>query len=78
MQLCYLNTKAADKRMKTNRRCNPTLLIDIEKRQVLWDFQTETNFANPWARQHFVCKIEGRSIMILLKRNGICSRVLSL
>jgi len=78
MQLCYLNTKAADKRMKTNRRFNPTLLIDIEKRQVLWDFQTETNFANPWARQHFVCKIEGRSIMILLKRNGICCRVLSL
>jgi len=52
-------------------RYNPTLLIDIENRQVLWDFQTETEFAHPWARQHFVCKREGRSIMILLKRTGI-------
>lgn len=59
----------------TNRRYNPTLLIDIENRQILWDFQTETDFANPWARQHFVCKIEGRSSMILLKRNGTFSRV---
>jgi len=51
-------------------RYNPTLLIDIENRQVLWDFQTETEFAHPWARQHFVCKREGRSILILLKRTG--------
>lgn len=51
-------------------RYNPTLLIDIENRRVLWDFQTETQFTNPWARQHFVCKIEGRSSLVLLKRNG--------
>ena len=51
-------------------RYNPTLLIDIENRRVMWDFQTETQFANPWARQHFVCKVEGRSSMILLKRTG--------
>ena len=51
-------------------RYNPTLLVDIENRKVIWDLQTETEFANPWARQHFVCKVEGRSSMILLKRTG--------
>lgn len=51
-------------------RYNPTLLIDIENRRVLWDFHTETQFTNAWARQHFVCKTEGRSSMVLLKRTG--------
>ena len=51
-------------------RYNPTILIDIENRQVLWDFQSHTDFSNPWARQHFICKVEGRSSMILLKRTG--------
>eukprot|EP00960_Hanusia_phi_P048662 759076-Hanusia_phi.AAC.6 len=48
----------------------PQYLLDTETGDLLWSYVTCTEFFFPWARKNFVCKYEGRSTLILLRRSG--------
>ena len=51
-------------------RYNPLLLVDTASREVVWDWESETAFAHPWARRHFAFRAEGGAVQVLLRRTG--------
>ena len=51
-------------------RYNPLLLVDTASREVIWDWESETAFAHPWARRHFVCRADNGGTQVLLRRTG--------
>ena len=51
-------------------RYNPTLLIDVESKEVLWDVEAHTKYTFPLARKYMVCKIDEAAVQVLLKSNG--------
>ena len=57
--------------MSSACRYNPLLLVDTASREVIWDWESETTFAHPWARRYLVCRAEGGTMQVLLRRTGV-------
>ena len=55
--------------MGTDRH-NPTLLLDIESKKVLWDVEGHTRYTFPLARKYMLCKYDDGCVQILLKSSG--------
>jgi len=51
-------------------RYNPSLVLDVESKQVIWDIEAHTKYTFPLARKYMVCKLDGSSVQVMLKANG--------
>jgi hypothetical protein len=51
-------------------RYNPTVLLDADSKEVLWDIERNTKYTFPLARKYMVCKVERGAVHILLKSTG--------
>jgi len=51
-------------------RFNPSVLLDVESKKVVWDVEAHTNYTFPHARKYMVCKFDDSTVHILLKSTG--------
>ena len=53
-------------------RYNPTVLLDADSKEVLWDIERNTKYTFPLARKYMVCKVERGAVHRSKYGHGVC------